>query len=304
MKPASRVVVSLLTITNPISATKYGYIESKECVDPSGYEQCYKSRDDERNVCINKNCEGQNIDCLNACDCVFNVDVIDCALTHCWNKVYSCEYQNTVLELGGPCIDEKFKDIPFFPAPDDVPDACSCNLGKIATSLNRAVDELDTCIERNQEIWDSLSIDEQGNLLISQDEDYPQCGDYNDAYNCANDLKFTPPGKDNSAKFYAPGEFPKNGTKTMSNMDGSITSPLSGATFTWTNGNIVHPITVASVDAKPTDNSKNNENKTDDTEEIGKEDEEETGEEDEEGAGSAITPHLWVLVCLVLVLLP
>lgn len=90
----------------------------------------------------------------------------------------------------------------------------------------------------------------------------------------------------------------------MSNMDGSITSPLSGATFTWTNGNIVHPITVASVDAKPTDNSKNNENKTDDTEEIGKEDEEETGEEDEEGAGSAITPHLWVLVCLVLVLLP
>lgn len=82
----------------------------------------------------------------------------------------------------------------------------------------------------------------------------------------------------------------------MSNMDGSITSPLSGATFTWTNGNIVHPITVASVDAKPTDDSKNNENKTDDTEEIGK--------EDEEGAGSAITPHLWVLVCLVLVLLP
>lgn len=67
-----------------------------------------------------------------------------------------------MLELGGPCIDEKFKDIPFFPAPDDVPDACSCNLGKIATSLNRAVDELDTCIERNQEIWDSLSIDEQG----------------------------------------------------------------------------------------------------------------------------------------------
>jgi hypothetical protein len=75
--------------------------------------------------------------------------------------VYSCEYQNTVLELGGNCIDEKFENVPFFPAPENAPGACSCNLGKLVTSLNRAVDELDLCIDRNQETWDSLSFDEQ-----------------------------------------------------------------------------------------------------------------------------------------------
>ncbi|KAJ4115402.1 hypothetical protein NW768_011254 [Fusarium equiseti] len=332
-------VVSLLTIISPISAAKYGYIESKDCVDPSGYEQCYKSKDAERNDCITNNCKNQNIDCINVCDCVFNLDVIDCALTHCWNKVYSCEYQNTVLELGGVCIDEKFENIPFFPAPDNAPDACSCNLGKVVTSLNRAVEELDTCIERNQDTWDSLSIDEHEvfikackcctssgilssfwdicpdtkpsllgadeywNALISKDEDYPQCGDYNDVYSCAKDLKFTPPGKDKSANFYGPGELPKNGTKTLSNMEGSITSPLSGATFTWTDGKILHAITAASADAKPTGSSDKKDNK-DDKNDNSTDEAKETGKEDEEDAASILSPSVWVLVCLVLVLLP
>ncbi|KAH7186266.1 uncharacterized protein B0J16DRAFT_363226 [Fusarium flagelliforme] len=329
-------LVSLLTIISPISAAKYGYIESKDCVDPSGYEECYTSGDAARNDCISKNCKNKNRDCISACDCAFNTWVIGCALTHCWNKVYSCEYQNTVLELGGNCVNEKFEGIPFFPAPDDAPDACSCNLGKVATSLNRAVEELDTCIERNQDTWDSLSIDEQAvfikackcctssgilssfwdicpntkpsllgadeywNLLISKDEDYPQCGDYNDVYSCAKDLKFTPPGKDKSAKFYGPGELPKNGTDTLTNMEGTITSPLSGATFTWTDGPIEHPITAASVDAKPTGSSDKKDNKDDDkTDEAN-----ETGKEDEEDAASIITPPVWALVCLVIALLP
>lgn len=82
--------------------------------------------------------------------------------------MYSCEYQNTVLELGGNCIDEKFENVPFFPAPDDAPGACSCNLGKVITSLNRATDELDTCIERNQETWDSLLLDIDEQTVFSK----------------------------------------------------------------------------------------------------------------------------------------
>lgn len=63
-------------------------------------------------------------------------------------------------------------------------------------------------------------------------DNFPTCGNYMDGISCVGDLGFPPPGADKSAKFYAPGEFPKNGTETtISNLDGSITSPLSGETF-------------------------------------------------------------------------
>nr|CEG05546.1 unnamed protein product [Fusarium clavum] len=328
------LLASSLSIT-PVLAAEYGYIESKNCVDPSGYERCYEAGEVERNDCVNKNCKGQNIDCIHACDCALNLAVVDCALTHCWNEVYSCEYQNTVIELGGNCVSEKFEDIPFFPAPDDAPGACSCNLGKVVTSLNRAVDEMDSCADRNQKMVDSLDFDEQmifakackccsysgilstfwdicpdtkpsllgaddyWNALISRDEEYSQCGDYNDVYSCANDLKFTPPGKDKSAQFYGPGELPKNGTETLKNMDGSITSPLSGATFTWTHGNVVHPITVASANAKPTGSS----NKKDSKENKAKESGSGKENEDEADAALAMKPRIWLVICLVAVFL-
>ncbi|KAJ4253879.1 hypothetical protein NW762_010277 [Fusarium torreyae] len=266
-------------------------------------------------------------------------------------QVYSCEYQNTVLELGINCVSEKYENIPFFPAPDDAPGACSCNLGKVITSINRAVDELDSCIDRNEKQWDSakndndemdvfiqacqccsysailstfwgvcpdtkpslLGVDDYWYGIISKDEAYPQCADYTDKYSCAGDLKFTPPGKDKSIKFYDPGELPKNGTKTLSNVDGSITSPLSGATFTWTHGEVEHPITVASANAKPTGTTSNNKSgKDDDAKETGSK---ETGtnnsdggnsdeaSDDEEDTAVVVMPHIWPLAGLVLALL-
>jgi hypothetical protein len=80
-------------------------------------------------------------------------------------------------------------------------------------------------------------------------------------------------------------------------MEGTITSPLSGATFTWTDGPIEHPITAASVDAKPTGSSdKKDDKKSDEANE--------TGKEDEEDAASIMSPPVWALVCLVFALLP
>jgi hypothetical protein len=76
-----------LLIIKPVLAANYGYIESKECADPSGYAECYEARKGEGDDCIDKNCKGKNNDCIRACDCVLVADVIDCALTHCWNKV-------------------------------------------------------------------------------------------------------------------------------------------------------------------------------------------------------------------------
>ena len=90
-------------------------------------------------------------------------------------------------------------------------------------------------------------------------------------------------------------------------MEGTITSPLSGATFTWTDtdGNIVHPITAASVDAKPTGSSdkkdEKDDEKSDEANETGKN---EAGKEDEEDAASIVSPPVWTLVFLVFALLP
>lgn len=82
-------------------------------------------------------------------------------------------------------------------------------------------------------------------------------------------------------------------------MDGSITSPLSGATFTWTHHKILHPITVASADAKPTGSSNEKDDGNKDAKEIGKG----NGEEEEEDVASLNVPHMWPLVLLVLDLL-
>ncbi|KAF4992966.1 hypothetical protein FDECE_13550 [Fusarium decemcellulare] len=109
---------------------------------------------------------------------------------------------------------------------------------------------------------------------------------YMDTISCIGDLGYTPPGEDESAKFYAPGEFTKNGTiTTTTNIDGGITNPLSGATFTWTHGNVTHPITVAKADARPTVSSSGNSNG------------------DEEHAAPAIVPRLWPIIALVVAVL-
>ncbi|KAF4966744.1 hypothetical protein FSARC_5609 [Fusarium sarcochroum] len=338
------VLTSALGVTPSLAAT-FGHFDSDVCVDSKGYEECYKDADSWNADCINKNCKGTNIDCMHACDCVLSLSAVDCALTHCWNQVYSCEYQNTVLELGNNCVDEKYENVPFFPPPDDAPGACSCNLGKVVTSLNRASDELGTCMDRNPKLWDSVADDRDEmddfvqaceccsysgflstiwgvcpdtkpsligpddvyNRIILKDENYPKCADYTDKYSCVGDLKFTPPGKDKSIKFYNPGELPKNGTKTLSNLDGSITSPLSGATFTWTRGDRTRAITVASPNAKPTGTSNKKDSKEDDakeTESSGSDGGNSAeGSEDEEDAAVAVIPHLWPLVCMALAIL-
>ena len=88
-------------------------------------------------------------------------------------------------------------------------------------------------------------------------------------------------------------------------MEGSITSPLSGATFTWTDGPIVHPITAASADAKPTGSSDKKDSKSDDNnDEANETGKNESGKEDEEDAASIISPPVWALVFLVFALLP
>lgn len=77
---------------------------------------------------------------------------------------------------------------------------------------------------------------------------WEDCGKYLDAYDCAGDLGFGAEDAGDTHTFYKPGGFPDNGTETLYNTGGVISTPISGATFTWTYGSIEHPVTVKSTD--------------------------------------------------------
>lgn len=50
--------------------------------------------------------------------------------------------------------------------------------------------------------------------------------------------------------YYKPGKIPSGGNATLSNTgSSSVTSPVSGATFTWTAGSSAHVVTAQSTDA-------------------------------------------------------
>lgn len=87
------------------------------------------------------------------------------------------------------------------------------------------------------------------NIVVAQDENWPKCGAYEDAYPCT-DIGFQSP-TGSTASFYTAGDFPANGTQTLYNV-GTLTAPASGATFTFTYAGTATSITARSVDATPT----------------------------------------------------
>ncbi|KAM0273495.1 hypothetical protein ACHAQH_008318 [Verticillium albo-atrum] len=299
MHTTSSVVVALLAIT-PALAKKVGHYDSEICVDPSGFESCYKDAEATWADCVNENCKDQNIDCINVCTCIQNLDELDCAGQSCWNQVYSCEYQNTVNDLTVNCLNPKLDSIPFWPPPDDAKAGCSCNMGKIVTSQYRSNDDLNKCADVVQEnnrdgndirplaaaclccsgssqlsaIWDIcpstkpslLGADEGYALITMQNEDWDQCGDVIAANPYDKSLGWSSPAQ-NVTNYYTDGNFPANGTEELFNT-GTVTSPVSGATYTYTYfSNIERVVTVQSADAHPTSTSNGGGNDNSDTEE-------------------------------------
>ncbi|KAE8344891.1 hypothetical protein BDV24DRAFT_171387 [Aspergillus arachidicola] len=60
-------------------------------------------------------------------------------------------------------------------------------------------------------------------------------------------------GFSNLTKFHGPGQLPANGTETLYNTGGVISTPVSGNTFTWTIHDVPHPVTAAATNkAVPT----------------------------------------------------
>ncbi|CAG7944491.1 unnamed protein product [Penicillium salamii] len=292
-------LVALVGLLPFVSCEKVGYFESTSCADPKGLASCYKLVDERYSTCINENCggggeacskscggsvscmnakcPGLGIDCMNACAGEQSALQIDCAGAHCWNQVYSCEYQNTVLDFISVSTNPNRDGLPYWPVPDDAPGSCSCNIGKIDYKQSLILDQMTECsnnmtnIEKLTEvddindygkaclccayssiissIWDTcpgtkpslLSADEWFNSVLIPG-DWDKCGPYLEAFDCAGDLGYDRADAGGNKKFWSPTSMPTNGTKTASNIAGYISSPVSGNTFTWTFGRTTNPL--------------------------------------------------------------
>ncbi|KAK9326822.1 hypothetical protein V1520DRAFT_376679 [Lipomyces starkeyi] len=239
---------------------------SSSCVDSAGFSACYAKATDSASACINA--AGSDMAVI-ACGCAEYVSLISCVATSCWNQVYSCEYQKLVIEYLEYCPVAGLP-VPFFPPPNNAAEACSCNLGKVYVAVNNSISEVTQCETRlitnplSSNIGNGVQEDiaciccgesaaissiysicpntdpgllDVNNILAlfsSFDQPFSTCGQYLSSYNCGSDLGFS---QVDGGTFYGPNNLPPIGTKTLSNGGGSITSPVGGATFTWTQPN-------------------------------------------------------------------
>ncbi|KAH0372556.1 hypothetical protein KCU65_g1028, partial [Aureobasidium melanogenum] len=232
---------------------------------------------------------------------------IGCALTNCWNRVYSCDYQQLVLKYNETCnVPDTYDnitqilDLPFYPAPVDAAGECSCNLKPIRDISESLFEGWETCLSKVHEetggdydddgdqyaftwqgkpvpkcnccvygavaaaLWDTCPSQDPAYIaldtvkytyindsLIGGNITLADCPSIlaNQSFNCA-DYGFTNYGK--NASDYAKPTPLHSATGTWSDVNGILTSPVSGPTYTWTALNDTFTITAASVDAMAT----------------------------------------------------
>ncbi|PLB51456.1 hypothetical protein P170DRAFT_433443 [Aspergillus steynii IBT 23096] len=276
MRFSTSVLLGLLAANVSIAA-KVGKFDADKCADPSGLKTCYDKAKSTYNDCVKKNCDkeenGKTVDdpdCLDKCACTRDRARIDCAASSCWNQVYSCEYQLTVSDLAETCDKPDLDNIPFYPAPDNAPGGCSCAVGKVNKAMLEATkiqgnqcdlkssasdSEIEECMCCGYSAILSSLPDTCPNTKLSElsiddleaaieQAGWKDCASTLEKVDCAK--KFSYPKLDT---YYKPGKLP-NGTATLSNTgSSSITSPVSGATFTWTAGSSDHVVTAQSTDA-------------------------------------------------------
>jgi hypothetical protein len=64
------------------------------------------------------------------------------------SQVYGCEYQATAI-LISPLIQSSGGAIPFYPAPDNAPGVCSCNVGKLFENFTAAIKQAPKACDQN-----------------------------------------------------------------------------------------------------------------------------------------------------------
>ncbi|KAG4431011.1 hypothetical protein IFR05_013501 [Cadophora sp. M221] len=91
---------------------------------------------------------------------------LSCFASHCWNKVYQCNYQQHAIKFTGEC--NPSTPIPYFPAPLNATDDCSCNLGKVYLAISSTVLKGTSCEKeaKNQNVTDSKDVSR--NILMGE----------------------------------------------------------------------------------------------------------------------------------------
>ncbi|RDW80155.1 hypothetical protein BP6252_04793 [Coleophoma cylindrospora] len=271
-----RSVLILLAATALSHAATTYNLTSTGCVDASGFESCQADVSALTAACITRAAADRSDLAVIACGCAGYVGDYNCYAQHCWNRVYECEYQEFAAQYLHDC--PAIGSIPYFPAPDNAPDSCSCNLGNVFFAIDNSTLQLSKCsgngtlgfatgdrpegctccalsasISSIYDICPNTDPNLIGLSLIQQYETalntpFSSCDSYLAEFNCVSDLGFqNVPG----GTFYSQGNLPAAGNNTLSNIAGTVTSPASGSVFTYTNSgdSQTYTITAASVNA-------------------------------------------------------
>ncbi|OAA58282.1 hypothetical protein ISF_06821 [Cordyceps fumosorosea ARSEF 2679] len=257
------------TVAADVTLTKNG------CIDPSSFESCQAAANKKTSACIAQAKKDGSQQELLACGCQDSVDNFNCYAASCWNQVWGCQYQEYIVQYFRGCPIAK-QPVPYFPAPNNAPAACSCNLGKIFFAYNGAIQQAAQCVH-NQNSGDAganlqvmqgcnccqisgamssffeicpntdpklLGLNNIGQLQTAANTQFSSCGKYLNTYDCAKDLGFK---LDGVSTYLKPDDQLTTGTATISNVPGTVTAPASGRVFTYTNGGdgTVYTITAA-----------------------------------------------------------
>ncbi|KAH7240697.1 uncharacterized protein BKA55DRAFT_518287 [Fusarium redolens] len=273
MKPYGLFVVGLAAV---VAAADVG-LTSSGCADSSGLEKCQASVNKKTSSCIAQARRDNSQQEILACSCQDYVDNYNCYAAFCWNRVWECEYQEYMVSYFMNCPTAKLP-VPYFPAPKNAPDSCSCNVGQVFLNIQDAIQQTATCSNGADsgdagsnlqqiegcnccEISGALSsiveicpktdpnligLKQISTLESQLNVDYKSCGKYMETYDCSSQLSYSLEGV---STYYKPDDPLKTGTATLSNNPGSVTAPASGKVFSYTNGGdgTVYTITAAGV---------------------------------------------------------
>ncbi|KAI4849887.1 hypothetical protein E4T44_03072 [Aureobasidium sp. EXF-8845] len=221
-------------------------------------------------------------------------DRMKCALTNCWNRVYSCDYQQLVLSYDTSCsLENYFNDpreltLPFFPAPAGAAESCSCDINQLNINLPDDDGHVE-CAEKERKgygkdpydedepspncdcciygayaaaAWDTCKDQDAAYIILDymkanwidkkgSNNSLAQCPSRLENFNCMENGFSTYSYGMNATDYARPTPL-HSATGTWSDINGILTAPVSGATYTWTAYNTTLTITAASVEAVAT----------------------------------------------------
>ncbi|KAF2094526.1 hypothetical protein NA57DRAFT_80328 [Rhizodiscina lignyota] len=273
----SKLVSASVAIAWAVPPSLAQNLTSAGCVAPSDFQSCYDNASLGGEKCI-RAC-GTDRDCIIVCGCYMYEVQIGCFVASCWNRAYTCDYQKFVIAVADQCAVSKTNKIPFWPAPADAPNSCSCNLENVYDTVVNSLSVSGTCskkagssisdpsqAENNitgcaccaasgaiSTVYDicpdtdpsllDLSKIESGAQLALGGEGFSTCDSTLDSFNCVQDLGFPKlPGK---GEYYAASNLPSSGTKTLYDTPGIVTSPPSGSVYTFAASSTTYLVTAS-----------------------------------------------------------